>query len=1216
MLRRLLYSVLILIATARLLSAQDPLESERRTSLAIVPFTSSMLGEDIWLGKAIADVLTQQLATVPDYVLVERTRLNNFLDEMELQEDGFADEPGARRLGRVAKVDQVIYGNFARAGESLAIDLILVDLASQMPLQRHSVRGDLDRLHELVADLSTELIESRGRTLSGEELGRIHYRPTDSTSALRHFYEAFDHMDKGRPEDAFGAFYAAVERDADFHEAGLWMARTLQQLGHRELAAIAFQEVVDIAAGRVEGFDARLFLAELLEKLDRSRAIELYQSLITLEPKAPHSLEAAYRLANLLEKHGDLRGAFDALGQIDAYVAWVEEHKARFLAEQRQEHAPAGNTLSSFLHLARQFAGLAVETDGVEGPSLMYADRQGVRHSRFFSWDQALDLYREAAVRRALLHAKLPLDTQAAVPRGTFVVDPENPVISEPELGATPPLFHGRGHEFGAWKETIYAIVVPRGYVATGAELRVTGRMLRASTNHSFGMRLYPLPMPPNYHNAWIGALYGQTTDLTTLEKHVPFHGQHRRFLTLQLTENHSEIRGWELRLNLQPQEAAALPEPDARSQVSGEGRIVARLSNGERPHFGPTQPQYRYLLQPRRNLALADGGTRGLTLVAVRGEIGGRETDLWLSRSRDAVTWSEAERMPINAVSEDYAPQLLAAEDGSLRLFWLSDRRGRGWELWTSRTLRDDGKTWTAAQRLPIEPPTTADPLLYSAIQDRSGRWLVATHSAAQGRIVFLSSNDGDDWRRLETHIAGDVLVGLMLTQDTAGVYRLAGLDHTGALRLWRSTDFEVWTPRDVPRETLFRPRIGFNYAAYLFPEPGGQLLALLSDSIYGLQFARFDPEQGHPVRDLVPRLTVEAFAAAQAADGGYLVAVEEADGISIRHYRSFRPGDPSHAPLASPLYREMGEDGLGNRWTRIFAAARIILPDVTAVATQDDGRIWWGIETGIFSTHDDSLLFSDVSQGYPFHTTTEIEPCGSLVYLASRFSTTPRLGIGQVTELLGMSLLKAEELTLNTDGRITAIACGPDETLFIGTSSGDVLKLRGRSIVWRSGVTGQGGITAIAADPAGREIYVGTEGGGVYRLGEELEPLPPPARSGRPIQAMTVAPSGEIWAAVKDAGLFRFDGTLWRPLPHVGQAFPRFSVSALALDRDGGLWLLPDGEVTSLGLAYVEGSEISFFNPPQRRLAGPVDMSVGADGAVWIGTGDDGLYRFELGR
>ena len=124
-----------------------------------------MLGEDAWLGTAIADILTQQLATVPDYVLVERTRLNSFLDEMELQEGGFAGEGDAQRLGRVAKVDQVIYGNFARNGETLTITFGAIhfetshDMGEDPGLQKDGVELELQRLLAETPDVIEEGLE-------------------------------------------------------------------------------------------------------------------------------------------------------------------------------------------------------------------------------------------------------------------------------------------------------------------------------------------------------------------------------------------------------------------------------------------------------------------------------------------------------------------------------------------------------------------------------------------------------------------------------------------------------------------------------------------------------------------------------------------------------------------------------------------------------------------------------------------------------------------------------------------------------------------------------------------------------------------------------------------------------------------------------------------------------------------------------------------------
>ena len=792
------------------------------------------------------------------------------------------------------------------------------------------------------------------------------------------------------------------------------------------------------------------------------------------------------------------------------------------------------------------------------------------------------------------------------------MVDPENPVVSRPDWEDRDGLFHESGPDYTAWKETIYAVVVPKGYLATGAELRVTGRVLQASPNISFGMRLFPLPMPPNYHDAWIGALYGQTAEVTTLEKHIPFHGQNRRFLTLQLNENSSEIHGWELALHLEPEDPAAILVSESFDPAAPKGGILSRIVV-DAPHYGPTQPQYLNFQQPRRRLALVERRRRGLTLVSVRGDVGGAETDLWLSRSPDTKTWSEAVRLPVNAASEDIAPQLLAAEDGTLRLFWLSDRRGRGWELWTSRTERDDDEIWTPPQRVPVEPWPAGELPRYAALQDRSGRWLVAVQDPNQRRIDLWLSTERGSWRRWQTGIAHETAAGLMLTQDTTGVYRLAAMDMAGALRLWRSADLASWTSRDVPAESLFRPRYGFPYASYLFAEPGGQLLALVSDSIYGLQFARFDPEQEHPVRDLVPGVTFEAFAATPAIGGGYYLALETAEGLEIRHFSRFRSGAPPTAPLAKPIYREVVEDHLGNLWSRTFAAARVILPDVTAVAAQPDGRVWWGIETGIFSTLGDQFLFSDGSQGYPFHTTTEIEPCGSRVYLASRFSETPRVGVGQVTELLGRGFLKTEEMVLDTAGRVTALACAAGSALLAGTSAGEIFEVRAGTVTKRGTLSGQTAVTALVASQHTAAIFVGAEDGDIYRLGQGLQALPRPAASDQSVQALGLSPDGTLWAAVAEVGLFRFDGAQWRGLPNVRAAFPRFSVGSLVVGPDSTIWLLPDEEVLSPGLARVRDGGVVFLNPPQGRLARPIDLAQGADGALWIGTGDAGLYRLE---
>src|SRR5262249_5737614 len=160
----------------------------------------------------------------------------------------------------------------------------------------------------------------------------------------------------------------------------------------------------------------------------------------------------------------------------------------------------------------------------------------------------------------------------------------------------------------------------------------------------------------------------------------------------------------------------------------------------------------------------------------------------LWWSRSgEDGASWTEAAPLPINSASEDYNPRLVRAEDGTLWLYWISTRRGLGWELWASSSK--DGRSWSDPQRVPLEqfvappaPPSRSaslgqrlaeqlpasirdrwpvgqvaqaaedrgagpavapnrpltELLEYDVIQDRRGRWLVGFYSRDTREMVF----------------------------------------------------------------------------------------------------------------------------------------------------------------------------------------------------------------------------------------------------------------------------------------------------------------------------------------------------------------------------------------------------------------------------------------------------------------------------------------------
>ncbi len=1163
------------------------------TTLTVGPLIARR-EDQTWLNKAIADLLIKNLSEVQSLVVLEREKMQTFSNEIELGDSAVFNQEKALRVGRVAKVETVIYGNYLMSGNRITISIFLLDLETQDVLQTEEVTGDYDQLRTLIQALVFQFLGNRNLDLSPIEKEKIRFKVTDSMTATEHFYRGIDLYDQGQYSEAFGEFLRAANQDSQFLEASLWVGKMLEAQEFYRHSILTYEKLYATFPQSIEGRDGLLFAAKILQlKLgEEAKAIQAFRKLTDIRPISPHSLQASFELGDLLQNRGEYFEAYKQFQKVDDF---------------RNE-----NSLTPLSALSSQ-----------------------TRTSRFFTWRETLELYKESIVKMVALYRKMigEMDQEElpAVPRGSILISATDPSHHEARYGYTESLF---SHEsrYENWNERLYVVLVPEGYAATGIDFSITGQMKELSPGYDFGMRILPFPLPRDFDRHWYGVIFGQTDKKTTLRKSVSFSGERLNIFTIQLLENHSKISDWSFHVQLsaedpsQIQTEALQPTP---SETFWEGQPLARIPLQVNTLAGATRLQQQIWYQPKKEMDLLHDPASGYYLVVSQGELDGQQTDLFFAHSADGKQWPPLEGLGIHSSSEDFNPRLIRSEDGRIWLAWISTRRGKGWELMLSH-LNEDNE-WVSPRRVPLE--RFSDPgmesrmsnlanvlLEFDIFQDNRGRWIIAYYSHDDQSMVLIRSSDAREWTLLSKIETGQVTYGAALIQDSSAVYRLGFLGERGRLHLWSSRDGIRWDQRYFDIQFWNQgltpgPRV---HRLRLFPLEAGHLLVLVSDNQYGLQFARFHADSGEPVLDLVTRVGMEPYSVTRTSDNHYIVAFKEDEYITLRQYEKFNiSGEEIKKDTRGwPIYRETEADLDGHTWTRIFAQMRRIVSDVTSLGLEANGRLWWGIESGIMYKQGNQFVATDVSQGFFYHFITHIVSCSNQrVWFSSQYLDKPQLGLVQRPNLGTNSRLRSQTVWVpNLTGSITDMTCGGETSqILVSSDEGKVVGFDGQETFLERSLPVKAHITALTYDKERDELWVGTQNNGLFLFaGNELRQYNPSnSLVSNQLIDLTLDQQGALWVGLRGGGLVRYQLGNWEQFTPENSDVQYWSVGKLAADPERGIWYLPHDEVRSRGLGYFDGNTGRVFNPPHQILASPSSLLVEPSGVIWVGTWYDGLYQ-----
>jgi len=329
-----------------------------RPSIAALPFVNrSGLQEDEYFTDGIHDEILSRLAKISGLSVRGRTSVMQYRDSPK----------NLRQIGRELDARYLLEGGVQRAGETVRINLQLVDAESDEHLWAETYDRELsvENLLAVQSEVALRVAEVLDARLTADEATGLGARPTDNLEAYDYYLRGNDYLNRGElgyleraPVTAVEMYESAVELDPDFALA--WAALAQAHIDvlwngydpsadRWEWARAAAERALALEPDLAEAHRA---LGRYFEHwFDYRRASEEYER---ARRANPNDAELLANIAGLLERQGEAGEALlllDRAAELDPRSVATATHYG-FALSRAGRHAEAERQFDRAIALA------------------------------------------------------------------------------------------------------------------------------------------------------------------------------------------------------------------------------------------------------------------------------------------------------------------------------------------------------------------------------------------------------------------------------------------------------------------------------------------------------------------------------------------------------------------------------------------------------------------------------------------------------------------------------------------------------------------------------------------------------------------------------------------------------------------------------------------------------------------------------------------------
>lgn len=198
-------------------------DSTGRKTVAVLYFENNSIAQrsDLEpLRKGLADMFTTELSKIDGLKVIERSRLQQMLEEMSLGMSGAVDPKTAQSVGKVLGAQILVFGSYMNMfGGKMRIDARLVETETGLTLEAEEMTGKVDKLFDMVKKLTQKIAKALQVKLTSADKQRLNNLKNVKFEAAVLYSRGLDLEDAGQLKEAAKMYLKAVKTDSGFQLA-------------------------------------------------------------------------------------------------------------------------------------------------------------------------------------------------------------------------------------------------------------------------------------------------------------------------------------------------------------------------------------------------------------------------------------------------------------------------------------------------------------------------------------------------------------------------------------------------------------------------------------------------------------------------------------------------------------------------------------------------------------------------------------------------------------------------------------------------------------------------------------------------------------------------------------------------------------------------------------------------------------------------------------